>query len=178
LLEVCGFRFFSSKVACCVSLMRVANEDSVGEAALREGSLIVAAAGNESARDFGHIAPVGAPANSKTIMAVGALDPNLAVAEFSCGGLTSGGGEVDIAAPGVLVHSSFPMPRRYRILRGTSMACPHVAGVAALWAESDPSLRGQRLWDALAGAAQPLPLLARDVGKGLVHVPDADALTS
>jgi subtilisin family serine protease len=61
--------------------------EEVGMAALREGCLIIAAAGNESARDFGFIAPVGAPANSSSIMAVAAVDPNMQVAPFSCGGL-------------------------------------------------------------------------------------------
>jgi Subtilase family len=76
-------------------------------AALRAGSLIIAAAGNESGRDFGFIAPVGAPANSPSIMAVAAVDPNLKVAPFSCGGINPDGGEVNIAGPGV---SMFLLP--------------------------------------------------------------------
>lgn len=144
--------------------------EDIGAAALREGSLIIAAAGNESARDFNFIAPVGAPANSASIMAVGAVDPGLKVAPFSCGGLNSGGGSVDIAAPGVAIYSSFPMPRATRVLQGTSMACPHVAGVAALWAESDASLRGIKLWQALQRSATELGA-ARDFGRGLVQAP-------
>lgn len=145
--------------------------ERMGQLALNSGSLIVAASGNDSARRFGFIAPVGAPANSQSIMAVAALDPDLAVADFSCGGINPGGGEVDIAGPGVEVFSSVPLPRRYRSLQGTSMACPHVAGVAALWAQSDPSLRGTSLWQRLVGTATGLPLPARDVGAGLVQAP-------
>jgi subtilisin family serine protease len=146
--------------------------EEVGTAALREGSLIIAAAGNESARDFGFIAPVGAPANSSSIMAVAAVDPNLKVAPFSCGGLTGNGGEVNISGPGVSVYSSFPRPRLSRLLQGTSMACPHVAGVAALWAEADSSLRGRRLWDALERSAREIGFF-RDFGRGLVQAPDS-----
>ena len=146
--------------------------EEAGTAALAEGCLIIAAAGNESARDYGHIAPVGAPANSPSILAVAAVDPKLAVAPFSCGGINAGGGEVDIAGPGVTVHSSVPRPRLYRSLAGTSMACPHVAGIAALWAESDASLRGKKLWDALVRSTRKLGN-QRDFGGGLVQAPPA-----
>ncbi len=141
--------------------------ERIGQMALQKGALIVAAAGNESARRLGHIAPVGAPANATAIMAVAALDQMLDVAEFSCGGINPAGGTVDIAAPGVGILSAAPRPEMYRILRGTSMACPHVAGLAALLAQSDASLRGQALWDRLIATARALPLPARDVGAGL-----------
>jgi subtilisin len=144
--------------------------EEVGNAALAEGCLIIAAAGNESARDFGFIAPVGAPANSPSILAVAAVDPSLKVGTFSCGAINANGGEINVAGPGVSVYSSFPRPRLSRVLDGTSMACPHAAGIAALWAESDPSLRGQKLWDALVKSAREIGP-ARDVGAGLVRAP-------
>ena len=148
--------------------------EEVGLAALRAESLIIAAAGNESARDFGLIAPVGAPANSPSIMAVAAADPNLKVAPFSCGGINPNGGEVNIAGPGVSIYSSFPRPQLSKVLQGTSMACPHVAGIAALVAESDPSLRGEKLWKALERLARDLGSI-RDFGRGLAQAPDAMA---
>jgi subtilisin family serine protease len=146
--------------------------DDVGTAALNEGSLIIAAAGNESARDFNFIAPVGAPANSPSIMAVAAVDPRLKVAVFSCGAINPGGGEVNVSGPGVSVYSSFPRPQLSKVLQGTSMACPHVAGLAALWAQSDPSLRGQKLWDALVNSCRNIGP-ASDFGAGLARAPDA-----
>jgi subtilisin family serine protease len=144
--------------------------EEVGRAALEEKCLIVAAAGNESARDYGYIAPIGSPANSPSIMAVGAVDPKLKVAPFSCGAVNEDGTKLDIVGPGVSIHSSFPRPRLSRMLSGTSMACPHVAGVAALFASSDPSLRGPRLRDALIAAAREIGS-ARDYGSGLVQCP-------
>ncbi len=85
---------------------------------------------------------------------------------------------VDIAAPGVDVYSSWsttspgPQPgTRYRRLRGTSMATPHVAGVAALLAEANPRADAHQLWAMLTQLAQRLPLPNIDVGSGLVQAP-------
>lgn len=131
---------------------------AAGQAALSAGCLIIAAAGNETK-------PTGAPANSPTIMSVASLDPNLTPSSFS------NFGKIEIAAPGRDVFSSWPRPRRYHTISGTSMATPHVAGCAALWAQSSPSLRGASLWRRLQSSAQPLPLPASRVGAGLVQAP-------
>ncbi|MDB5590485.1 MAG: Subtilisin-like serine protease [Enterovirga sp.] len=145
--------------------------EEAGQRALANGCLVVAAAGNNSSRQFSYIAPVAAPANAVSIMAVAAVDQKLGVAEFSCGGVNPDGGQIDIAGPGVGVFSSVPLPQRYMSLRGTSMACPHVAGIAALWAESDPNLRGRALFDALKRHARPLGQPPEDVGSGLAVAP-------
>jgi len=139
--------------------------------ALRAGTLIIAAAGNESGRP-GLISSVGHPANCPSIMAVAALDSALGVARFSNRGINPDGGQVDIAGPGVDVYSSFLMPTRYRRLNGTSMATPHVAGVAALLAEADPAARGAALAQLLTTRARRLSRLSSaDVGAGLVQAP-------
>jgi subtilisin family serine protease len=131
---------------------------AAGQAALNNGLLIIAAAGNESS-------PTGAPANSPTIMSVASLDSNLRPSSFS------NFGKIDIAAPGRDVFSSWIRPTRYRTISGTSMATPHVAGCAALWAESSTTLRGMNLWNRLRTSARALPLPASRVGAGLVQAP-------
>lgn len=143
--------------------------EEVAKRALRQGTLIVAAAGNESNRPT-TINPVGRPANCPSIMAVGALDSQMQIAWFSTSGLNPDGGQVDIAAPGVAVHSSWPMPTQYRSINGTSMATPHVAGIAALYAEQTGA-RGQELWNTLIRTARRLPLSSADVGAGIVQAP-------
>ncbi|WP_323000195.1 S8 family serine peptidase [Castellaniella sp.] len=145
--------------------------EEVAKRALAAGTLIVAAAGNDSQRPDS-IAPVGHPANCPSIMAVAAVDQNLNVAPFSSGGLQGDGGEVNLAAPGVDVLSSWPGNELYRSLSGTSMATPFVAGVAALHAQQDPQVRAARLAVRLVDGAQALRDPPRDVGTGLVRAPD------
>jgi subtilisin len=144
--------------------------ETVGRRALAAGTLIVAAAGNNARRSQGNPGFVGVPANSPSILAVAAVDSTLAVADFSASASNVGGGEIDIAAPGVAVYSSWPLPRRTNTISGTSMATPHVAGIAALWAERSGA-RGRGLWDEIVGAAQSLGGPAQDVGAGLVQAP-------
>ncbi len=129
-----------------------------GQAALNAGLLIVAAAGNNRE-------PTGFPANSPTIMSVASLDPNLRPSWFS------NFGKVEIAAPGRDVFSSWIRPLRYRTISGTSMATPHVAGCAALWAQTSPNLRGTALWRKLQDTARRLPFPPSQVGAGLVQAP-------
>jgi subtilisin family serine protease len=144
--------------------------EQVGQRALRQGSLIVAASGNDSDRRSGQYNPVGYPANCPSIMAVAALDAELQIAFFSNRSINPNGGQIDIAGPGVNVYSSWPMPTRYRSISGTSMATPHVAGIAALYAEAT-GLTGQALWGVLMRDTQRLSLPSIDVGVGLVQAP-------
>jgi hypothetical protein len=145
--------------------------ETAGQRALNAGSLIVAAAGNNANRPAGNFGFVGRPANSRTFLSVGALDGNLRMGYFSARDTARASGTaVDIAAPGVSVYSSWPMPSRYRTIDGTSMATPHVAGIAALWAQASGA-RGAALWQQLITSARSLSLPIVDVGRGLVQAP-------
>ena len=132
--------------------------------ALASDSVIIAASGNSSRRPR-YIAPTGIPANSPSIFAVASIDNRMKVAA------TSSGGKIEICAPGVQVFSSYPRPQNHGTLSGTSMACPHVAGIAALWAQSDKALRGRKLLDKLSKSAKKIQGKKSDIGSGLVQAP-------
>jgi subtilisin family serine protease len=138
--------------------------------ALSRGAVVVAAAGNDSRRSQNRYSPVSSPADCPSILAVGALDESLAVADFSNRAVNKGG-EVDIAAPGVAIYSSWPMPTRYRTLSGTSMATPHVAGIIALLWEKYPEATAAMITEKLRDLAKTLPLPPEDIGAGLSFAP-------
>ena len=104
-------------------------------------------------------------------MAVAAVDSSFRVALFSNAGIEPNGGQVDIAGPGVDIYSSWLLPQRYNVISGTSMATPHVAGIAALHAQANPGISAVDLWTRLVKTARPLGLSAADVGSGLVQAP-------
>lgn len=148
--------------------------EKVGEKALENNCLIIAAAGNDSNRPS-LPKPVSCPANSKSIMAVAAIDEQLRVARFSNAGINaSTGGNVNVCAPGVNILSSYSVnakkPNLYTIFGGTSMATPHVSGLAALYMEAYPNLRSKDIWELLEKNAKfILNSKVRDIGKGLIQ---------
>ncbi len=104
---------------------------AVGES----GMLFVAAAGNDSINidQYGYSVP--SSFDLPNIISVAALDYQGSLAEFS----NRGYHHTDIAAPGVLIKSTLPSDS-YASWNGTSMATPHVVGVAALMKAEAPQL--------------------------------------
>lgn len=143
------------------------------QGAFGTGTVVVAASGNESRRPEYEIA-VAPPAAGTGIIAVGALknDPGgLSVAYFS-------NNQVDISAPGMDILSAVP-GGGLGSKSGTSMATPHVAGIAALWAQRQFEMTGRIKEGVLAarliasGSMGPLAdgVEAEDAGTGIVQAP-------
>jgi subtilisin len=144
--------------------------ENVAKRAMKLGCLIVAAAGNESSRPA-YTAPVGHPANCPSVMAVGAVDSDLKIARFSCGGINKNGGQVDLVAPGISVYSMINKQHEHDRWDGTSMATPFVSGIAGLYFEQDPDVTPMDVWTLLAQNARRLNLSSVDAGSGLVQAP-------
>ncbi len=138
--------------------------------AMSKGAILVAAAGNRSYRSVGYYNPVGSPADCPSILSVAALDANMNIADFSNRSINPNS-QIDISGPGVDVYSTWPMPKRYRRISGTSMATPHVAGILALLWEKYPNATPAEITLELLRFAKRLPLPSIDAGSGLVMAP-------
>ncbi|MGB9862023.1 MAG: S8 family peptidase [Candidatus Bipolaricaulaceae bacterium] len=124
--------------------------ESAVKYAYGKGLVLVAAAGNSNTDAPSY------PAYYPECIAVAATDQNDAKASFS-----NYGDWVDIAAPGVDIYSTLPnhnnrlRTRNYGYLSGTSMAAPHVAGVAALIKAQNPSLTSAEIANKLISSGDP-----------------------
>lgn len=157
------------------------------ETAFERGTVCFAAAGNDSG-------PVTFPAAFPSVMAVSAFgrfgtfpadslhkehesahvssDGTCFFAAFSCSGP-----QVDFCAPGVAIRST--VPGGYGVMDGTSMACPHVAGMAALTLWAHPEIaamprdgaRSVALLRLLRARSTPLGLGVEREGAGCPMVP-------
>lgn len=138
-----------------------AMHDAVTNAA-NAGVLVVAAAGNSGGS-------VGYPAAYPEAIAVSAIDNTDTIAYFS-----SRGPQVDFAAPGVSVYSTYK-GSSYATLSGTSMATPHVAGTAALVWAANPTFTAANVLAKLIATADDLGAAGFDTlyGNGLVDAQEA-----
>ena len=130
------------------------------DAAEELGYLFVAAAGNSNQNNDNSPA-YPASYSSDNIISVAATDHNDNKASFSSYGLTS----VDIGAPGVGIYSTL-LGSNYASWSGTSMATPHVAGVAALLWSYNPASGGAAVKSAILNGADPITALEGKVLTG------------
>jgi subtilisin family serine protease len=119
-------------------------------------TLFVVAAGNGGRDGIGDDNDVNLPVypcnyTLPNVVCVAATDATDSLATFSNFGATS----VDLAAPGVGIWSTYA-GGGYQALRGTSMAAPHVAGVAALMLARNPAATTSDLRAALLASVDPL----------------------
>ncbi len=128
--------------------------------AFRRGMLTVAAAGNDGSSRRLY------PASYDSVISVGAVDETKRIASFS-----QQNDQVELVAPGVRVLSTVPTGSGYAFFSGTSMATPHVAGVAALVWSQRPDLTNTQLRFVLRTTAEDLGTPGRDnaYGYGLVN---------
>jgi len=138
--------------------------------------LSIASAGNDGNETLSY------PASYQNVISVAAVNANKVHAGFS-----NHNPHVDLTAPGVGVWSLIPMNSECEIcafasysgyisLQGTSMACPFVAGVAALLKSYDPTnFDAHSIHNALLASAEDLGVTGRDdfYGEGLVAARDA-----
>lgn len=108
-------------------------EQDIINYATAQGTLVVAAAGNDNSSQPFY------PAGYANVISVAATDASDIKASFSNFGTT-----VDVSAPGVSILSTL-YPSTYASSRGTSMASPFTAGVAALVKSVNPSLTALQL---------------------------------
>ena len=123
------------------------------------GILFVAAAGNNGAdNDKVGFYPAGYAVDN--IISVAAINNRARLANFSNFGLN----KVHISAPGENILST--TPSGFENLSGTSMAAPHVTGVAALLMASEPTLGFREVRDRILANTRPLFRLKHRVSSG------------
>jgi thermitase len=134
------------------------------------GILFVAAAGNTRTSCNNDVTP-SYPANYdvENIISVAASDNRDQLASFSCVGKRT----VHVAAPGAWILSTYK-DQRYELMRGTSMAAPHVAGVAALLLSARPDWTFAEIKDRLVRSTDKVGNMKRRIkGSGRINATQA-----
>ena len=133
-------------------------EEDACNYAWNKGVLLVAAAGNDGASEVSY------PAGYDTVIAVGAIDSDSKRCSWS-----NYGSRLELVAPGEAIVSSVPGDN-YEFYSGTSMATPHVAGVAALAKSLHPDYTNQEIRDLLRRTADDLGDPGKDIYYGYGRV--------
>lgn len=125
--------------------------------------VLIAAAGNDSISDLGY------PASYSEVIAVGAVNYNKRLAEFS-----NFGPYIDVVAPGVNIASTYPK-FEYASLSGTSMACPHVSGLVGLIRANNPNLHNKEIAEIIMKTATDIGSPGKDqyYGYGEINIEKA-----
>jgi serine protease len=145
-----------------------ATTQSAINSARSRGAVVVVAAGNSNIN-----AANASPANCAGVIAVAAVGRSGGKASYS-----NYGANVDIAAPGgdsgagilstMNAGTSTPAGDTYAYYMGTSMATPHVAGVAALMLAKNPNLTPDEVEAKLKATARAFPAACSGCGAGIV----------
>lgn len=109
-----------------------------------QGVILVSASGNDNTEQAMY------PAAYPEVITVAAVDENKNRAFFS-----NYGDHIDVSAPGEHIPSTYT-DNQYVVLSGTSMASPHVAGLAALLKSTNPELTNDAIGDIILGTADQL----------------------
>lgn len=129
--------------------------------------VMIAATGNDNSSQPSY------PATYPEVLGVSAVDTKGNRASFS-----NYGSSVSVVAPGVDIPSTYK-DQDYAELSGTSMACPHVTGLAALIRSVNPGLKNEQVLNIIKFSSHDLGTPGRDdyYGYGLIDVPRALELT-
>lgn len=140
-------------------------EDQAIQKAISLGSVVVVAAGNDN-----YDTAYECPAHNDSVIVVSAIDSEYNKAYFS-----NYGKSVDVAAPGVDITSSVPGDA-YESWSGTSMATPHISGLAALLRIINPNADNAEIEKKLRACAVDLGSSGYDVyyGYGVPYVGDIE----
>ncbi|SEM16686.1 type VII secretion-associated serine protease mycosin [Mesobacillus persicus] len=125
--------------------------------------VLIAAAGNDSSQQPSY------PAAYPEVISVSAVSYDGSLAGFS-----NYGSYINISAPGEYIPSTY-FNEQYASLSGTSMAAPHVAGLAGLMKATNSNLTNKDIMSIIQNSARDLGKRGKDIqfGNGLINVNQA-----